>query len=73
MLLSGDTIDVRDEHGEPIRDDTFLILINAHHEPVNFVLPGEEDVKWELLMDTRLEEGFPAMPEIRRRRAMNSP
>jgi glycogen operon protein len=63
MLLGGDTIDVRDEHGEPIRDDTFLILINSHHEPVNFALPGEEDVKWELLLDTRLEEGFPAMPE----------
>jgi glycogen operon protein len=63
MLLCGDTIDVRDEYGEPIRDDTFLILINSHHEPVNFVLPGEQDVKWELLMDTRLEEGFPATPE----------
>jgi isoamylase len=63
MLLCGDTIDVRDEHGEPIRDDTFLILINSHHEPLKFVLPGEQDVKWELLMDTNLEEGFPAMPE----------
>ena len=64
MLLCGDTIDVRDEHGEPIRDDTFLILINSHHEPLNFVLPGEQDVKWELLMDTRLEEGFAATPEV---------
>jgi glycogen operon protein len=64
MLLGGDTIDVRDPHGEPIRDDTFLILINSHHEAMNFVMPGEEDVKWELLMDTRLEEGFPAAPQI---------
>ena len=44
MMLSGDTIDVRDYKGEPIRDDTFLILFNAHHEAVTFVLPGLEDV-----------------------------
>ncbi len=63
MLLGGDTIDVRDAYGEPIRDDTFLLLINSHHEPLNFVLPGEQDVKWDLLIDTRLEEGFLAQPE----------
>jgi len=63
VLLCGDTIDVRDEHGEPIRDDTFLLLINSHHQPVNFVLPGEQDINWEMLIDTRLEEGFPATPE----------
>ena len=40
MLLSGDTIDVQSFEGGPIRDNTFLLLINAHHEPVPFVLPG---------------------------------
>jgi len=58
MLLCGDTIDVRDEHGDPIRDDTFLVLINSHHEPLNFLMPGMEEVKWELLLDTRFEDGF---------------
>jgi isoamylase len=62
MLLGGDTIDVRDEFGEPIRDDTFLVLINSHHEPLGFLLPGEQDVKWEMLVDTRLEEGFLGTP-----------
>ena len=42
MLLSGDTIDVQTFEGEPIRDDTFLLLINAHHEPLQFVLPGRK-------------------------------
>ena len=28
--------------GEPIVGDTFLILLNAHHEPVPFVLPAHE-------------------------------
>ena len=58
MLLSGDTMDVRNVYGEPIRDDTFLLMLNAHYEPVKFILPGREDVQWELLMDTRLESGF---------------
>ena len=58
MMLSGDSMDVRDYKGDPIHDDTFLFLFNAHHEPVDFSMPGEEDVRWELLLDTRLEEGF---------------
>ena len=48
---------------KPIRDDTFLLLLNAHHEPVNFVLPGQEDVRWELIIDTRNEEGFLEKPK----------
>src|SRR3712207_9186816 len=36
MLLSGDTIDVLSFQGEPIRDKTFLLLINAHYEPITF-------------------------------------
>ncbi len=58
MLLSGDTIDVYDEYGELIHDDTFLLLCNAFHDPVNFVLPGTQDVRWELIIDTEDEEGF---------------
>jgi len=58
MLLSGDTMDVRDAHGEPIRDETFLLLLNAHFEPVSFTLPGREDVHWELILDTEVESGF---------------
>ncbi|MCX6967916.1 MAG: glycogen debranching protein GlgX [Verrucomicrobia bacterium] len=58
MLLGGDTMDVRDAHGEAIRDETFLLLLNAHFEPVNFTLPGREDVHWELILDTEMETGF---------------
>ncbi len=57
-MLSGDTIDVRDYKGEPIPDDTFLLLFNAYHEPVDFTLPGLADVRWELMLDTREEDGF---------------
>ena len=58
MLLSGDTIDVLSFEGEPIRDQTFLLLINAHHETLPFVLPGEEDLEWRLVVDTADEAGF---------------
>jgi isoamylase len=58
MLLSGDTIDVLNFQGEPIRDETFLFLFNGYHEPIAFVLPGEEHVEWELILDTMDQEGF---------------
>src|SRR5215211_3598867 len=58
MLLSGDTIDVLSFEGDPIRDQTFLLLINAHHETIPFVLPGEEHLEWRLVLDTANEAGF---------------
>jgi glycogen operon protein len=64
VMLSGDTIDVLDFYCRSIQDDTFLMLLNAHHEPLKFVLPGQEEVRWELIIDTRLEEGFLENPKV---------
>ncbi len=47
--------------GTPIRDETFLLLINAHYEPVPFRLPGQEGLVWDLILDTVTESGF--LPE----------
>jgi isoamylase len=58
MLTSGSTDDVRDSKGESIRDDTFLLLCNAHYEPLTFILPGREEIRWELVVDTNNERGF---------------
>ncbi|HEY0792005.1 MAG TPA: glycogen debranching protein GlgX [Chthoniobacterales bacterium] len=58
ILVSGATIDVRDERGEPVKDDTFLWLCNAHHEPLTFILPGRQEVRWEVMVDTANETGF---------------
>src|SRR5256714_12343271 len=63
MLVSGDAPDLIDDHGEPLRDDTFLLLINAHHEPIPFLLPGEEHLEWELILDTTSEQGFLKQPK----------
>jgi glycogen operon protein len=64
MLLSGDTIDVLNFEGDPIRDETFLVLINAHFESISFVLPGQEHLEWMLILDTAHEDGF--LPESQR-------
>jgi len=63
MLFSGDTIDVLGFQGEPIRDDTFLFLMNAHYETISFLLPGQENIEWQLLLDTAIESGFLAEPK----------
>jgi len=58
LRLSGDAIEEVDDMGEPIVGDTFLILLNAHHEPVPFVLPAHEaSVRWEPVLDTRDWDG----------------
>jgi len=63
MLISGDAVDLVDAHGEPVRDDTFLLLINAHQEPIPFVLPGEEHLEWEQILETTNEDGFLKEPK----------
>ncbi|PYK91199.1 MAG: glycogen debranching enzyme GlgX [Verrucomicrobia bacterium] len=63
MLISGDAVDLVDAQGEPMRDDTFLLLINAHQEPIPFVLPGEEHLEWEQILETTNEDGFLKEPK----------
>jgi glycogen operon protein len=43
-------LDERDAYGEPITDDDFLLLLNAHYEPLEFALP--EPHTWKTLVDT---------------------
>ncbi|HET6673758.1 MAG TPA: glycogen debranching protein GlgX [Nitrospiraceae bacterium] len=59
VRLAGDAIAETDPQGNSITDDTFLILLNAHHEPITFILPAHKrGVRWELVFDTR--DGLPA-------------
>jgi isoamylase len=39
VFLNGDELAAVDAHGEEIHDESFLILLNASHEPVTFKLP----------------------------------
>ncbi len=49
MLLLGDRLAERDAYGASLEDDDLLILLNAHHEPIDFRLPG---AGWRALIDT---------------------
>ena len=51
--LCGDAMDDVDERGEPITDDTLLILLNAELESVDFVLPtAHPGAGWDVVVDT---------------------
>jgi len=63
MLVSGDAGDIVDERGQALRDETFILLINAHYEQAPFLLPGEEHLEWELILDTATEGGFLQKPK----------
>ncbi len=39
VFLNGEEIRRRTDHGEPVVDDSFLLLFNSHYEPVVFTLP----------------------------------
>ncbi|MES2597283.1 MAG: glycogen debranching protein GlgX [Verrucomicrobiota bacterium] len=58
MLLYGDALDVRDWYGSPVKDDAFLVLLNASHEPIDFMLPNHTAKRWAVVVDTASEEGF---------------
>jgi isoamylase len=53
VFLNGQAITEPDQEGDPVTDDSFLILFNGHHEPVEFRLPGTAiGEKWHVTVDT---------------------
>ena len=64
MYLGGDAMGEVDRCGVPVVDDNFLLLINAHHEEIPFVLPGfRSNVRWQVEIDTSHEA---PRPDVRR-------
>jgi glycogen operon protein len=61
LELAGNAIEEVDDKGLPVRDDTFLILLNADELPLPFVLPNHQPrIEWELVLDTRDWEPAPS-------------
>jgi isoamylase len=53
VYLNGDAITEQGRHGEPIRDDSFLMLINASEIELEFtVVPAEYGDRWHRVLDT---------------------
>jgi isoamylase len=60
LLLNGRTLQVSDEDGNAIIDDSFLLVVNAADQGVEFTLPPSPSGKpWQQIVDTEnLEEPF---------------
>jgi glycogen operon protein len=53
IFLNGRGIPDRDQLGERVIDDSFLLLINGHYEEITFVLPDKEyGPGWVTVLDT---------------------
>jgi glycogen operon protein len=59
VFFNGDDVSARDERGRRIRDDSFLLLFNAHVDGVDFTLPGAPwGTRWSPAIDTAAESSF---------------
>jgi isoamylase len=64
IYLNGQGIPDRDELGERVVDDSFLLLVNSHHQPSTFVIPDQSFGRtWEVVIDT----ADPLLANARRR------
>jgi isoamylase len=53
IVLNGQTLQVTDENGVPVTDDSFLLIVNAAPEGVEFTMPASPSGHtWKLILDT---------------------
>ncbi len=65
LMLNGETLDHVDEKGESVQDDTFLLMLNCHHEPIDFYLPsGPHGKCWEIVIDTNRPDFAPGSQSV---------
>ncbi|TDO50653.1 glycogen operon protein [Kribbella sp. VKM Ac-2527] len=58
VFLNGDAISEPDPRGEPVVDDSFLILLNSNHQPQEFLLPPSPyGAGWTVVVDTTTATG----------------
>ncbi|HMA31205.1 MAG TPA: glycogen debranching protein GlgX [Casimicrobiaceae bacterium] len=58
MYLAGLALDETDVRGRPVKDEDFLVLFNAHHEDLEFLLPDYGGRRWLAIVDTAHERGL---------------
>ncbi|MEV1168297.1 glycogen debranching protein GlgX [Nonomuraea sp. NPDC049784] len=54
VFLNGEAITEPDRRGRPIRDDSFLLLFNAHHDTIKFTIPKDYGEMWQTEIDTAM-------------------
>jgi len=61
VYLAGGAIERFGRRGRPIKDSDFLLLINAHHETIEFAIPEKLSAKsWSGVLDTAAPNPFEA-------------
>jgi len=65
VFLNGDAIPGRGARGEPIVDDSFLVLLNASGDDLSFTLPSElYGATWSGRIDTSVIDSSPPEPAV---------
>ncbi|MGW0073301.1 glycogen debranching enzyme, partial [Streptosporangium sandarakinum] len=54
VFLNGDAITEPDRRGRRTRDDSFLLLFNAHHDVIEFTIPKDYGEMWMTEIDTAM-------------------
>ncbi|OZG63866.1 glycogen debranching protein [Bifidobacterium hapali] len=58
IFLNGSNIPEMDYYGNQLVDNDFILIFNAHYEPIMFTLPDEKyGRKWQLIVDTHNPNG----------------
>ncbi|MFF4406209.1 glycogen debranching protein GlgX [Streptomyces sp. NPDC001404] len=57
VFLNGSAISEPGPRGEPVVDDSFLLMFNAHEEPLDFLVPVNHGREWQVVVDTARPEG----------------
>ncbi|MFD8754279.1 glycogen debranching protein GlgX [Kitasatospora sp. NPDC059577] len=52
VFLNGHAISEPDRRGGRIVDDSFLLMFNAHFEPLEFTVPAGHGQEWQVVVDT---------------------
>ncbi|HEV2977108.1 MAG TPA: glycogen debranching protein GlgX [Casimicrobiaceae bacterium] len=60
VYLAGNALNETDSRGNPVRDEDFVVLFNAHHDSVPFRLPTLDATSWVAIVDTAHEDGLVA-------------
>ncbi|MEE4542546.1 glycogen debranching protein GlgX [Streptomyces sp. V4-01] len=59
VFLNGNAISEPGPRGEPVTDDSFLLMFNAAPRAQEFAVPINHGKEWQLLVDTERPEGVP--------------
>ncbi|HSX95808.1 MAG TPA: alpha-amylase family glycosyl hydrolase, partial [Streptomyces sp.] len=59
VFLNGNAISEPGARGERISDDSFLLMVNASAETLDFVVPVNHGPQWQMVVDTGREDAVP--------------